>query len=144
MKDVRKAIRAFLLGDAAISTLVGGSRIYPGILPQGVAQTSVVPAVVQNLVTESSDYHMQGGSGLGQARIQVDAWAQSADAAVELANLVYDRLSGSKGTIEFGTNSPLENVVVQGVFQDQGRDDYDATSKLHTRRRDYMVWYSET
>ena len=141
MKDLRKAIRAFLLADSTVSTLVGATRIYPGTLPQGVAQTSVVPAVVQNLITESSDYHMQGDSGLGQARVQLDCWAQTQDEAVELANLVFDRLSGASGTIEFGMNSPLENVAVQGVFHDQGRDDYDSVAKLYTRRRDFLIWY---
>lgn len=138
MKDIRPALRAFLLADGDVSSAVGASRIYPGTLPQGVT----LPSIVQNLITEGSDYHMQGDSGLMQARIQVDSWALTQDLAVSLAALVYDRLSGHRGTIAFGSNSPQETIVVQGVFHDQGRDDYDATAKLHSRRRDFLFWYA--
>jgi Protein of unknown function (DUF3168) len=143
MKDIRAGLRALLIGDATILATVGGNpspRIYPGVLPQGQTQTSIV----QNLITEGSDYHMQGGSGLGQARVQIDCWATTQDAAVALANMVFDRLSGHRGTILFGSNSPQDEVVVQGIFHDQGRDDFDSVAKLHTRRRDYLIWYSET
>lgn len=140
MKDIRAALRAFLLSDASISALVGGVRVYPGVLPQGTTAASIV----QNLITEASDVHMQGPSGLGQARVQLDCWAQSQDAAVALANLVMDRLSGHKGTIAFGAESPQESIVVQGIFHDQGRDDFDSVAKLHSRRRDYIINYSET
>lgn len=140
MKDVRKALRAILLGDGVINAAItDGSvkRIYPGILPQGITDQSIV----YTLVTEESDYHMQGSSHLMQDRIQVDCWAQTPDAAVALANLVKDELSGFSGTVSFGADSPQASVVVHAVFHDQGRDDYDATAKLHVRRRDYLFWY---
>jgi hypothetical protein len=141
MKDLRPALRALLLSDGAVNTAVAGSRIYPGIMPQG----QTLPSIVQNLITESSDYHMQGASGLGQARIQIDCWALTQDLAVALANLVFDKISGFKGTVAFGSDSPqTQEVVIQGVFPDQGRDDYDPLAKLFSRRRDYLIWYSQT
>lgn len=139
MKDIRPALRALLLGDGSISALVGGSRIYPGIMPQGITATSIV----QNLITEGTAYHMQGDDGLMQARIQVDCWALTQDAAVALANLVFDRLSGYRGVVLFGSNSPQESIVMRGVFHDQGRDDYDDIAKLHRRSRDYLFWYAD-
>ena len=139
MKDIRLALRSILLSDVDVSTAVGGSRIFPSVLPQGV----VDPSVVYNTVTEASDYHMNGPSGLAQDRIQVDCWAQRSDQAVELANLVRDRLSGFSGTVSVGSQSPQDQIIVRGIFHDQGRDDYDALAKLHTRRRDYMVWYAD-
>jgi hypothetical protein len=144
MKDIRGAIRALLLGDATISGMVGGTRIHPGILPQGTAQTSNVPAIVQNLISEASDYHMQGASGLGSARVQVDCWAQTPDAAVLLAGLVFDRLSGHRGVVTYGSNSPQDEVEIKGIFHEQSRDDYDDVAKLHRRSRDYTVWFSQT
>jgi hypothetical protein len=143
MKDIRGALRAFLLSDAGINALVttgSVSRIYPGIVPQGITQTSIV----QNLITEASDMTMDGPSGLGEARVQLDCWALTQDAAVALANLVMDRLNGHRGTIAFGTGSPQEEILLKGVFHDQGRDDYDDVRKMFTRRRDYIIHYSET
>lgn len=137
MKDIRSALRAILLGDSTISTAIDASRIYPGILPQGVTQQSIV----YTIVGEDSDYNMQGSSHLARDRIQLDCWAQTVDAAVVLANLVKDELSGFRGTVSYGSNSPQDSVVIHAVFHDQGRDEYDSTAKLHARRRDYFIWY---
>jgi hypothetical protein len=141
MKDLRPALRALLLGDAAVLAAVttsGVSRIYPGVLPQGIT----LPSIVQNLISEGSGYHMQGDDGLVQARVQLDCWALTQDAAVSLAGLVFDLLSGFHGTVSFGSDSPQQSIVVRGVFHDQGRDDYDPVPKLFTRRRDYLIWYA--
>lgn len=133
MKDLRPALRALLLADASVSALVGGARVYAGLVPQGVTS----PSVVQNLISEGSDYHMAGSSGLGQARVQVDCWATTPDAAVALANAVMDLLSGYRGTV--GPDA----VVIRGVFHDQGQDVYDDTAKMHTRRRDYLIHFAQ-
>lgn len=147
MKDLRSALRAVLLADSNVNAAVqgnltraqGGSRIFSGVLPQGETGQSVV----QNLISEGSDYHMQGPSGLVQSRIQIDSWATTQDAAVALAALVYDCLSGHSGAISFGSQSPQQEIVIQGIFHQQSRDDYDSVAKLHSRRRDYLVWYVE-
>jgi hypothetical protein len=145
MKDLRPAIRTILLGDPAVAAAVSSGnspdlyRIYPGVLPQGIT----LPSLVQNLITEGIGYHMQGDDGLMISRVQIDAWALTQDLAVNLANLVFDRLSGYSGTVTYGTNSPQQTMVVRGVFHDSGRDDYDDTSKMFARRRDYFFWFAE-
>lgn len=145
MNDIRNAVRELLLGDAAVYSVIdgdtprasGGNRIFSGNLPQREKN----PSIVQNLVSEQTDYHMQGPSGLAQVRIQIDAWALSQDAAVDLANKVKDAISGFQGTQAYG--SPPTSVVIQGIFADQARDDYDSEAKLFRRGRDYIVWYEE-
>lgn len=112
-------------------------RIYGGIVSQGIT----APSIVQNLITEGSSYRMDGDSNLIEARVQIDCWALTQDLAVSLAGLVFDVLSGHSGTIAFGSESPQQTVVVQGIFHDQGRDDYDPTPKLFSRRRDYRFHY---
>lgn len=129
MKDIRPVLRTFLLDDPTISGLVAGVRVHHLRLPQN----QIDPSVVYLKVSETSDYHMQGDSGLSQMRMQIDAWAQSADTATQLANAVYDRLTGEKGT--------LANIDVRGVFLLNGRDDYDEIAKLYRISRDYDFWY---
>ena len=129
MNDIRAAIRSYLLADSTVSSLVGGTRIHNVQLPQG----QVDPSVVFIKISEIGDYKMDGDSNLGHMRMQFDAWAQNADAATELANAVYDRLSGAKGL--------MDTVIVKGIFMDVGRDDYDAVAKMFRSSRDYFIWY---
>jgi len=129
MKDIRPALRTFLLDDAAVSALVGGERIYVVRLPQN----KVEPSLVFFMVTEFADYRMNGDSGLIHARMQFDAWAQNADASSELARAVYDRLSGAVDL--------MSGIDVCGIFAQTGREDYDNEAKMFRTSRDFMVWY---
>jgi len=133
MKDIRVALRAYLLDDPVVSGLVSGTRIHHARLPQD----QVEPSVVYVKVSETGDYHLAGDSGLGQVRMQVDSWAQNADAATDLANAVYDRLTGAKSIV--GTSSDF--VDIRGAFLANGRDDYDDITQLYRVSRDFIIWY---
>lgn len=140
MKDIRPALRAYLLADGDISAAVGAARVYPLRLPQ---QAVTEASIVYTVIGEVTDYHMQGSSGLVQDRIQIDCWARTLDAAVSLANLVKDRLSGLRGAIPMSANSPSDQIEIRGVFADQAAEDYDDVAKLYRRRRDYFFWYAD-
>ena len=133
MKDIRPAIRTYLLADATVNALVGGNRIHNVDLPQN----QVEPAVVFFKVTELGDYHMQGDSGLRQIRMQIDAWGQNADLATELSNAVSDRLSGAREIINYDSTF----INLKGAFVANGSEDSDNTTKLYRSRRDYILWY---
>jgi Protein of unknown function (DUF3168) len=129
MKDIRLALRTYLLADPTISGLVGGVRIHHVRLPQD----QVEPSVVYTRISEVGDYNMVRDSGLGQVRVQLDSWAQNSDAANELSNAVYDRITGARDT--------MSSIIVKGIFMAGGRDDYDEVSQLYRASRDYIVWY---
>jgi hypothetical protein len=133
MKDIRPALRTYLLADSTINALVGGFRVHHLRLPQD----QVEPSIVYTKVSETGDYHMAGDSGLGQLRMQVDAWAQSTDAATELANAVYDRLTGASEIISFDSDF----INLRGAFLVNGRDDYDEIVQLFRISRDFIIWY---
>lgn len=139
MKDIRPALYALLVGDPTVSSLVGGSRIYPVRLPQGDRG----PSLVYHRITGLVEYEMNGSAGLLQTLMQLDAIATSADAATQLGNAVHDVLSGYRGTVFFGTASPQNSVVVQGIFQTNERDIYDAPTEMTMLQRDYSIWYGE-
>ncbi len=143
MKDIRPALRAFLLGDplinAAIKTDDTHFRIFPIRLPQGEIRASIV----YNRITGMGDNKMDGRTGLSRPRFQIDCWAQSADAANSLANLVKDRIDGFRGQWAYGSNSPQDYVFIQGVFYESERDAYDEDSNLYSLSRDYFIWNEE-
>lgn len=138
LADVRVGLRAYLLADAAIAAIVG-TRIHPVKLPQGQTQ----PSIVYSRVSGLGDNHMHGPSGLSRPRIQIDCWAQSVDTAASLANLVKERIDGFRGSMLWGENSPEEAIVIQGIFFESEREDYDSESALYRMSRDYLCWYEE-
>jgi hypothetical protein len=137
--DLRPALTSYLLADAAVSALVGGVRVHPGVLPQGERQ----PTIVYNLVSEVTDHHMLGPSGLVMVRVQIDAWAQTPDAADALARAIKLRIDGAAGDWTYGDDSPPDNLQVQGVFADTARWDYAADIGMHRASRDYLIHYGE-
>jgi len=134
VKDIRKALRSFLLADAAIVAVVV-DRVYALRIPQGVKASSIVVTRVSG----PGDYHLSGPSGLINARIQIDAWAITADAAATLANLVKDRIDGYRGTMGTGGNI----ITVHGVFVADLREDYDDEAELYRSGRDFFVHHLE-
>lgn len=139
LADVRVGLRAYLLGDGTISTTVGGNRIYPIKLPQGIT----APSIVYTRISGQGDHHMQGASGLARTRMQIDCYALSADAAVSLANLVKERIDGFAGNVLWGDASPEEAIQIKGIFFDTERETFDAVTNLYGVSRDYFVWYGE-
>ncbi len=137
--DIRPALRALLLANSELSTVVGGERIYPGQMPQGERSSSIVYSEVSDV----GDYTLDGPTGLARPRYQVTAWAKTADAAAALGLLIKQVLDGYRGTVSFGAHSPQDTVVVRGVFMDASRDLYDDAAKLHGKARDFIIWFAE-
>lgn len=135
MKDIRPALRAFLLADTAIAALVA-TRVYPLKLPQGVPAGA---AIVYTRISGGGDYTMVGPSGLAGPRIQIDAWASSADAAANLSNLIKNRIDGYRGVMGSGANA----ITVHGVFVADLREDYDDSAELYRSGRDYFIHHLE-
>lgn len=133
IRDLRPALRAFLLADASIVAMVG-ARVHPVRLPQGQKE----PSVVYHRISALGDHNMAGPSGLSQVRMQVDCWAASSDTAAELSDLVKARLDGFRGPMP---GSPP--VEVQGIFFDNEREDFDAGMELYRMSRDYVVFFEE-
>jgi hypothetical protein len=146
LADIRVGLRARLIDDASVAALVdsGASadpryRIFPVRLPQGELRASVVYSRISGL----GDHHMEGASGLTRPRVQIDCWAQSANAADELARLVKARLDGFRGDILWGDDSPEEAIKVQGIFFESEREFYDDVAKLYRVSHDYFVWFEQ-
>jgi hypothetical protein len=139
--DLRPALRANLLDDPIISGAVG-ERIHPTILPQGT-NGYAVPAIVYNVISEITDHHTQGASGLVMVRMQIDAYAATPNEADALSRAVKDRIDGKRERWTYGNGSPPEGVTIQGVFCETARTGYEADAKLFRSSRDYLIWLEE-
>jgi len=129
--DLRPELRLFLLDDASVFSAVGGARIFPVVLAEGEKR----PSLVYNTITETTDHHTQGPSGLVMVRMQLDAYAQLPDDADTLARAVKDHLDGYRG--------PMGAIAVQGAFAETARTDYQSEPKLYRVSRDYRIFYGE-
>lgn len=149
LQDIRVGLRAYLLDDATIAASVdsGASaspryRVFAIKLPQGEARASIV----YSRISGQGDHHMQGASGLNRTRIQIDCWAPlaaGADAADLLARQVKERIDGYRGSILWGDDSPEEAIVVQGIFFESEREDFDDVAKMYRSSKDYLIWFEE-
>lgn len=134
LKDIRVGLRSFLAADATIAGLVvtgSTTRIYPVKMPQGVTATSIV----YNEISGQGDHHMEGSSGLVRVRMQIGAWATTADAAHALFLAIKGRIDGYRGL--------MGAVDVQGCFIDSWRDLEDTENKMFGKVADYFINYSE-
>jgi hypothetical protein len=135
MADVRAALRALMLSDPAINSAVGGNRIYPTILPQGVT----APSIVLQRISGFTDVANDGPTGLDRPRFQIAAWAQGVDSAAQLIELVKAKINGFTGPVTYGTST----LIFRGIFFDIERDSYDDISKLFSSEQDYLIWYAD-
>jgi hypothetical protein len=126
------------LEDPTIAGIVG-QRIYDSQFPQGELRTGIVFTEVSSI----GDHHMEGPSGLAQARYQVDAWASIQDDASDLSLAIKSRLDGFRGSFVWGDQSPQFSVLVRGVFFQTARATYDETSKLFNKGADYIIVFGE-
>lgn len=89
--------------------------------------TGELPALVFTIVSHQDDPHLRGDGGLRNARVQVDAWADSAQVAEVLA----DQAKGLMLAAPFG-------VYAEGGFYEQ-----EDVTRLHRVSRDFSIWFEE-
>lgn len=108
-------LRALILGDASVSSLVG-TRVSWAERPQGGA----LPAIVLWVISQPVAYNLQGAQALTQTRVQADCWGATYAGAKGAAQALSRLLSGYEG--EQG------DTLFQGVFQDGAREGRDASA----------------
>jgi len=127
---MQEDLRAVLAADATLTGLVG-TRIYPGVRPQG----SALPAVVFLMISSLPDYHLGGPSGLESERVQIDCYGATYAAAMEVAAAVKAKLSGFSG--DQGSTS------FRAIFVEGERDEFDGSTdnvtNIHRVSLDFMV-----
>lgn len=110
-----------------------GARIYPNALPQGVD----LPACRYFRVSNPQDHSHSGVSSLQHPRFQIDCYASTYLAAVQLARQVKTLLDGFRGTMGAYT-------VGASFMEDAGKDDHDPETGRHRVGVDVVIWHKES
>lgn len=133
-KNIKVALRTYLLSQSKVTQLVG-DRIYATVIPQN----ATYPCVSVSTVSEATVKQMSGySSGLADARIQLDCWAENEDAAFQVADLIRNYLDGYSGTV---ANIQLDSVTYidkNETVEPQGDGSDIPISRISV---DYRIWY---
>lgn len=117
MADPFEPIRQALLASTQVIALVA-ERITPLTRPQAGAN----PSITMQLVDLTPETHLQGHANLDGARVQVEYWATTYDAALDLA---------AKGRTAISAADRIP------VFETR---DYDFEVRLYRIAQDFLVW----
>lgn len=134
MKYVEKAI------FETIKTLASG-RVYGLRAPQNVT----APFIVFQRIDSERWRHVNGPTGMAQATIQIDAYAETLFAAKDLGLEIEDLLDGFRDTVYYGSDSPQEYVRIAGVSLQSDDDLIDQTDEpfLYRNSATYLVTYEQ-
>jgi len=122
-------LRLLLAGDLGVAALAG-DRVHTEVLPQAPA----VPAVVFTEVSGDDDVGLDGPSGVGSRRVQVDSWARTRAESTALALAVRTALAGHAGA--------AGGFEVQAGFLLTERWDFEPETSLYRTSQDYEFWTS--
>lgn len=136
MSDIGAATRAKLLATSGVSTLLG-ARVYPDRLPQG----ATLPAAVYHLISLQEEVDLAGLTGVGHARVQVDAWAATRLAANALALAIRDALATSGGRGTWGTVYVSGCVPTNERYDTQEQGDGSDEPRYITQR-DFLISFN--
>lgn len=129
---MEEAIVAHLLAAAGVAAIVG-DRITFGVRDQAAD----LPALVLNLIDRVPVYSDEGEAGLNEARLQTDAYAETAKGAKALARAVRASLSGAAFT--------AGGVEFQAIFQENEQELFERSTGGDELRRvsiDFLIWHT--
>ena len=126
--SVEKTLVAALLADSGIAAIT--TRIYPNYIPQNAAY----PLIVYQKGSGPRDHALGGPTGKAHPRFQIEAWADTYDAAKGLASAIRTALDGKRYTLGGTTISAL----LQNEF-----DGYEEAEACHRIVSDFSIWHNE-
>lgn len=129
------AVYSILTGDADVSGLVG-TRIWPHVAPQN----PVRPFITFSRIAGAHGQSNSGGTGSGNARLEITSWAdKSVDAAI-LAEHVRDALQGFSGA---AGGIDLSAVILDGDSADAEQLTTGREQFVYSVSQEYTFWFAE-
>lgn len=134
------AINGLDIGTGSVNDPI---RVYNVIAPDKAPAPYVI---VQRRDSERLGRAINGPSGLVQATIQIDTYAEDRWQAKNLALLIEQALDGYSGSVSITGTSPMEVCKFSGISCQNDLDLYDKTDApfLFRVSSDYLVTYEQT
>ena len=136
-------LKVFLRSQAGVNALVGtnaAARIYLDFAKQNAAR----PYLVLQMFPGEAAQSIHTRPNYANARVQIDAYADSSSAAYALAEAVRDSLEHTRNEMSDGTNTIRTSTDSLGSYQ-FGSEERTSGSKdrLYWCSRDYEIWHAE-
>ncbi|GLV22007.1 hypothetical protein TomMM35A_18600 [Sphingobium sp. TomMM35A] len=128
--DFQTALRARLIADEAVAA-IAAARVYWVERTKG----SAYPAITLQVISDPRSSHLKGFDGARSTRVQMDCWATSYGAALQLARAAIAALAGPAAILgkKFG------NALVEGQ-RDLSEPVADG-STIHRQSVDLIIWH---
>lgn len=110
MSDISVSVRAKLVSDSSVTTLVG-TRIYPSILPQN----PTLPAIRYETGIQRPAHKLSGGAGFATSTVSIDIFAVSHIEAYNVQQAIRESLQGWSGT---ANSTEMVSVNVVNIRED--------------------------
>lgn len=135
--DIGAGINAYLLAASAVRLLVA-DRGFPDVLPQDL---KAYPAYTYTVTSDAPEHHLTGMSGLTQARVQFDCYANTRRESNLLAETIRVTIDSNETTMggEVVRTCHLENTFRGADQPDDGSDKW-----RYFTTQDYLVWYVQS
>lgn len=134
--DIGAGVNAKVLETAAVKAIVA-DRGYPDHLPQGC----LYPAYTYTVVSDVASHHMQGISGLSEARVQFDFYAHTRRESNALHEAVRIAIDGQRGT--FGSEQ-VRTCHSENVFRSADQPVDGSDKWRYITSVDYLIWYVQS
>jgi len=137
--NIDEALFTHLSTTAGITALVG-TRIYPIVMPPGVA----LPAISLQKISMERTHAFRQDAAITRASFQISSWAKTdavkkgyahAQACAAAVRAALQNYSGTMGGIG--------GIVVDAVLIENEMDDYDSASETYVVHQDFEIWFQE-
>jgi hypothetical protein len=130
---IEQGLQLLVQGNAAVVAIAAAGGGFTAQLPKNFP----LPSWTQTLITDPTDYNMQGPVDLGNRTVQIDCYASTADDALSLAAAIDAVLSGYRGQL-----ADDDAVFVQACFRTDQRDFFDGDPREYRRGLVYNIFSS--
>lgn len=132
-----------------ISSISGITTLLPGT-PIPIFASVAPPNTTKNFVTfqriEGQRWRsINGPSGVVQAKMQIDSYAEKYSDTKSIAALIEAALDGFTGVVGYGTDSPQAKIKFLGISCQNDVDIFDQTDQpfMHRVSADYLVTFEQ-
>lgn len=140
---VEKGLFTFLTGQSAITTALGGNKVYPNKAPQNAGTRYIVYKRVTNVPVRV----LRGSAGIKRALFQLDFYGATYDEAKSVWQLAVTAVTENGLPNPGGAAVTWDGHSISCAFFEDDIDEYVAPQTSddvgkHVVSADLVVWYS--